>query len=214
MENETNNEPGIVYILTNEAMPDLKIGFTTDLSSRLRSLSNSSVPLPFEVFFAKRVGGARNVEQKMHAAFSKDRVNRGAGREFFMLAPEQAAAALSIAEGEEIVLQDDFTITAQEEQAINEVKKMRPWFKFSMVDIKPGTVLVFFMDDSITCTVVDDRTINFRGENISLGRASELIIKEKGYNWKAISGPNSWMYEGETLYQRRIRMESGDEKDE
>ena len=44
----------IVYLLTNPVMPDLvKIGRTTNLEERLRSLStHSGVPVPFEVFYA------------------------------------------------------------------------------------------------------------------------------------------------------------------
>jgi len=209
MENENQSESSIVYILTNEAMPGyIKIGWTTNLEKRVSDLSNVSVPLPFEVFFAKRVSNGRGIENKMHAAFAKDRINSGAGREFFSLSPEQAAAALSIAEGEEVTPQDDPALTAQEKQEIADIKKIRPRFKFSFVDIKPGDILKFFMDDSITCVVADDREVIFRGEKVSLGHASELVLKEKEYNWKAVSGPNTWIYEGETLYERRLRMEN------
>ena len=46
--------PEIVYLLTNPTMPDqVKIGRTSDLESRLRSLStHSGVPVPFECFYA------------------------------------------------------------------------------------------------------------------------------------------------------------------
>jgi hypothetical protein len=43
----------IVYLLTNPSMPDIvKIGFTSDLTVRMRSLYSSSVPVPFECYFA------------------------------------------------------------------------------------------------------------------------------------------------------------------
>jgi len=47
----------IIYILTNEAMPGyVKIGRTSDLKERIRSLSRpSGVPLPFEVYYASEV---------------------------------------------------------------------------------------------------------------------------------------------------------------
>jgi hypothetical protein len=40
---------GIVYVLTNEAMPGLvKIGYTTDLKERIKKLSQpSGIPAPF-----------------------------------------------------------------------------------------------------------------------------------------------------------------------
>ena len=48
---------GIVYVLTNEAMPGLvKIGYTTDLKRRIKELSQpSGIPAPFECFFAVEV---------------------------------------------------------------------------------------------------------------------------------------------------------------
>ncbi len=44
----------IVYVLTNPTMPGLiKIGRTTNLEQRVKSLSSDTgVPLPFEVFYA------------------------------------------------------------------------------------------------------------------------------------------------------------------
>ncbi|MBT4763384.1 GIY-YIG nuclease family protein, partial [Candidatus Woesearchaeota archaeon] len=45
--------PNIVYVLINPSIPDIvKIGMTSDLTTRMRSLYNSSVPVPFECYFA------------------------------------------------------------------------------------------------------------------------------------------------------------------
>jgi predicted GIY-YIG superfamily endonuclease len=42
----------VVYILTNESMPDLvKIGITDNLERRIRELDNTSTPLHFECFY-------------------------------------------------------------------------------------------------------------------------------------------------------------------
>ncbi len=197
----------IVYILTNEAMPGyVKIGITGDLQTRIKQLSSTSVPVPFECFYAKKVKDARFVENRLQATFSQDRVDSGAGREFFMIQPEQAAAALSLAEGEEIILGDS-TISEQERIAIEEIKKRRPGFNFSMVGIKPGAILTFSLDESITCVVHDSKKVEFNGEVTSLSDAAMKVLESKGLNWKAVSGPGIWMYEGENLYERRIRME-------
>ena len=38
----------IVYILTNQSMPDtIKVGITDNLDRRVRELDNTSTPLPF-----------------------------------------------------------------------------------------------------------------------------------------------------------------------
>lgn len=202
----------IVYILINEAMPGyVKIGITGDLRVRIKQLSSTSVPVPFECFYAKRVKDARFVENKLQTAFSKDRVDSGAGREFFLIQPEQAAAALSLVNGEEIMI-DDSLISEQEKVVIEEIKKRRPGFNFSMVGIKPGSILTFSLDETITCKVHDAKKVEFGGEVVSLSDAAMQVLKLKGLNWKAVSGPGIWMYEGETLYERRIRMEEkGDE---
>lgn len=49
---------GIVYILTNAAMPGyIKIGLTqqNDVALRVKQLDNTSLPLPFECYYSARV---------------------------------------------------------------------------------------------------------------------------------------------------------------
>ena len=60
----------IVYILINEAMPNyVKVGITSDLEQRIRSLDTTGIPLPFECFYATKVKDARFVEKQLHDAF-------------------------------------------------------------------------------------------------------------------------------------------------
>lgn len=66
--------PGIVYLLTNQAMPSLvKIGHIKDCAEknardRMRELSYpSGVPLPFECHYACEVEDATEVEQSFLA---------------------------------------------------------------------------------------------------------------------------------------------------
>jgi len=201
----------IVYILKNEAMPGYtKIGITKDLKKRMKDLSNTSVPVPFECFFAKKVKNARTIEGKMHAAFAKDRVDSGAGREFFLIPAEQAAAALSMVDGEEVIIKDSSFTTKQERVALAEVRKRRPVFNFSSVNINPGSVLTFSMDKTVTCTVVDNRKVRFNDSIVSLSDAALQVLESKGLHWKAVSGPGIWMYEGEILDERRTRFEQGE----
>ena len=65
-------EDGIVYVLSNEAMPGLiKIGLTTrnELQSRINELYTTSVPVPFTCEYASRVDDCAKVEQALHQAF-------------------------------------------------------------------------------------------------------------------------------------------------
>ena len=61
----------------------MKIGRTTNLERRLRSLDNTSVPLPFRCVFAVEVDDENEVERLLHQAFADNRTKTI--REFFQL---------------------------------------------------------------------------------------------------------------------------------
>ncbi|SHN90827.1 hypothetical protein BHECKSOX_987 [Bathymodiolus heckerae thiotrophic gill symbiont] len=85
----------IVYVLTNPSIPDIvKIGMTTDLTTRMRSLYNSSVPVPFECYFACTVEDMSFVERQLHDGFDDFRVNPK--REFFRVDPERVVSILKM----------------------------------------------------------------------------------------------------------------------
>ena len=204
--------PEIVYLLTNPTMPDLvKIGRTTDLEARLRQLStHSGVPVPFECFYACEVANSVKVEKALHDAFGDHRIN--SRREFFRLNPDRAVAIL------ELVAMKDATLTVEvaedqaELDALHREQTRREQFRFSMVDIAPGAVLTFSKDELITATVVDDKRINFQGEVTSTSAAATKLLHRIGWTLRAAQGPLYWVYEGETLAERRIRLENdGDE---
>jgi hypothetical protein len=85
---------GYVYVLTNEAFPDLvKVGFSTkDPSLRVSELSNTSVPTPFKIFYEVLVDDPYELEQKVHARLRDN--GEHAGKEFFRVAPKQALSIL------------------------------------------------------------------------------------------------------------------------
>lgn len=88
---------GIVYVLTNPAMPGLvKIGRTTrgTVDARLAELYTTGVPVPFECEFAGRIEDEARVERAFHTAFGPYRLN--SKREFFEIEPEQAIALLEL----------------------------------------------------------------------------------------------------------------------
>jgi hypothetical protein len=201
----------IVYILVNEAMPGLvKVGRTSDeLAARIRSLSNTSVPLAFELFYACEVDNAYAVERKLHDAFDDHRVSRS--REFFRIAPERVKSALSLAAIREITVGDEVFPTA-EDKADVEIAKKRARFQFSMIGIKPGTELQLERDHTITCQTVDEKNkVEFGGEVMSLSNAALQAVQGLGYDWTAVSGPWAWTYQGRRLDD--IRREIQEEAD-
>jgi hypothetical protein len=195
----------IIYILINEAMPGyVKIGKTsTSLEQRIRELSTStSVPLPFTCFYACTVRDAAFVEHQLHDAFDNNRINPR--REFFQIAPERVVSALKLAEIENITPKKDFVESQADQDALNQARKIRSIFNFSMVDIPVGAELIFSRDENIKAKVLDNRSIEFNGEITSLSNSAQKIL---GYNY-GIAGTDYWMYEGETLDERRQRLES------
>ena len=195
----------IIYILINEAMPGyVKVGKTTNLEQRIRSLDNSSVPLPFECFYACTVKDAAFVERQLLDAFLDHRVR--SSREFFEISPERAVAILKLIEIENVTPEKDFVESKEDQIALNETKKRRAEFNFNMVDIPVGAELVFSRDENIKAKVVDKRNIEFNGEITSLSKSAQRIL---GYDY-GVAGPLYWKYDGETLDERKKRFESGE----
>ena len=195
----------IIYILINEAMPGyVKIGKTTNLEQRIRSLDTTNVPLPFECFYACTVKNATFVEQQLHDAFLDHRVR--SSREFFEISPERAVSALKLAEIENITPKKDFVETQEDQQALNQARTRREVFNFKMVDIPIGAEITFSRDENIRAKVIDNRSIELNGEITSLSTSAQKIL---GYDY-GVAGTDYWMYEGETLDERRRRIESGE----
>ena len=196
----------IVYVLTNPSMPDIvKIGFTTDLTTRMRSLYNSSVPVPFECYFACTVNDMNFVEKQLHDGFDDFRVNPK--REFFRIDPERVVSILKMVMIEDVTPKEDIVEDEIDQRSLDKEKKVRGRFNFDMINVSVGSVLSFVKDPTITSTVVDQHKIEFEDEIHSLSSATLKIVHRMGYTWKQVSGPTYWMYEGETLTELRSRME-------
>ena len=196
----------IIYILINEAMPGyVKIGKTsTSLEQRIRELSTStSVPLPFTCFYACVVENSTFVEHQLHDAFDNNRINPR--REFFQISPERVVAALKLAEIENITPRKDYVESLEDQKALNQVRaEMREKFNFKMVNIPAGAELNFSRDENVKAVVIDNKSISFNGAITSLSASAQKIL---GYDY-GVQGTAYWMYEGETLDERRRRLES------
>ena len=195
----------IIYILINEAMPGyVKIGKTSNLEQRIRSLDTTSVPLPFECFYACTVEDATLVERQLLDAFLDHRVR--SSREFFEISPERAVAILKLVEIENITPKKDFVESQEDQQALNQARTRRTVFNFKMVDIPVGAELIFSRNETIKARVIDNRNIEFNGKIASLSTSAQEIL---GCDY-GVAGTDYWMYEGETLDERRRRFESGE----
>jgi len=199
----------IVYILTNEAMPDLvKIGKTDrELNIRVQEISRQTgVPLPFEIYFACEVDNMDIVESSLHDAFLDHRINPR--KEFFRINPERIVSVLKLLQKEDITPKYDLLEDEQEKNAINIAKERRARFNFKFVDIAVGSELRFYYDENIICSVASDREVLYADETTSLNQLTLKLLKDTGRVWKSVQGPAFWMYEGESLDDRRRRLES------
>jgi hypothetical protein len=192
-------EAGIIYVLTNPAMPNLiKIGFTSseDVKSRMAQLYQSGVPLPFDCVYAARVNDYEKVEKALHTAFAPDRINPK--REFFEIESTQAIAIIQLLELENVTPK-----VAKEKEVVDEIerdageayaKKKRPRFSFEDMHIPVGSVLVSISNGE-TAKVSSDRTIIFRDEETSLTNATRIIL---GNSYQVAPGPY-WTFNGKKL---------------
>jgi len=77
---------GIVYIVKNPSFKDdiIKIGITRNFDQRLKDLSGSNVPYPFECLYACEVKDCREVESAIHDICKSTRIRK----EFFNTDPK------------------------------------------------------------------------------------------------------------------------------
>lgn len=199
--------PNTIYILTNEAMPGLvKIGLTQNLEQRMRELSTASgVPLPFDCHYAAEVPEHVRVEGLLHQLFSEHRINPR--REFFRIPPEKAVIALQIGGFKDVTPGDDGAEDEVEKAAVERVRARRERISLSAIGIKPGHVLSFSRDPNRIVDVVEDNKVRMNGEVMTLSRAAIRALNEMGFPTTHASGSVYWKYEGETLDERRQRLE-------
>lgn len=184
---------GYVYILTNAAMPGyIKIGLTQqdDVALRVKQLDNTSLPLPFECYFAARVPDCSRVERTSHFVFGEKRA-RG-NREFFTAQPDLVKAIIELVAIEDVSPTDaEQDITPQERQEIEAEQQRRT---LGGLGLQIGTVLTFLKDPEVTCEVYDARKVFFRGEVVSLSRAALTAIHDMGFTWPTANGFEYWTY--------------------
>lgn len=198
----------IVYILTNEAMPGyIKIGRTEQgVAQRMSSLDSTSVPLPFQCYYAARVSDYAKVEKVLHTAFGDSRVR--ASREFFKMDPYRAKVILEHIALEDVTPSDDTSTDSEGKEALEKASRYGIRFDLFRYGIPQGAVLEYVSDPQITCTVVDQYTVDFRGSQVSISRAAVLANAERGGKASALQGPIWWLYEGQTLASIREEADS------
>lgn len=184
-------------------MPDyIKIGRTNDIDRRIRDLDWTNMPLPFQCYYAATVKDVNFVERQIHTAFADNRARTN--REFFKMNPERVVAIIKLVEIENVTPNRQVEETPEVKEELSKIYKKR--FNFEAVGIPLGAVLQFIRDRSITAVVTQGSNVEIQGAVKSLSRAAQDLL-HVAY---PVQGPIFWVYEDETLDERRRRIESGE----
>ena len=192
---------GIVYVLTNPAMPKMvKIGRTgNDVDTRLSQLYSTGVPLPFECAYAARVADMDKVEKAFHNAFGPYRVNPK--REFFSIEPEQAIGLLDVMKLEDVtpeVQLEAEQVDVEGNTAATKFTRLRskPKLNYLEMGIELNSALVF-IDGKTICKVLNERKVLFKDVPWSLTALTKELLGVPG---KSIGGPAKyWTYQSKSL---------------
>ena len=117
-------------------------------------------------------------------------------------------AALKIAAISDVTPRVEVLTAPSDSEAVEANAVRADRFRISQADVPVGATLTFARDEYIKATVEDDTTIEFEGKHTSLSNAALVAIRRLGDEWKAIQGAMYWIYEGETLLERRDRKEN------
>lgn len=213
---------GVIYILTNPSFPDyVKIGYADDIKTRLNQLNRSEcIPFAFRVYATYEVSN-RLVDLKLHNLIDQLNPNlrsietfngKQRKREFYAMSPDEAYAILeAIAEihgyTDRLTLWEMNEEEAKEQETAQEIaveqRSRAANFTFSEARIPVGATLEFYNNPDITCTVVDDRRVNYQGEVMYLTTLAKLITGKK----TGVAGPRYFKYKGAPLWDIDNRTE-------
>jgi hypothetical protein len=209
-EETTETGEGYIYIIENDAFetPVVKIGKAKNLSQRINTL-NTAVPLPFICRKASKVEDMNEVEKFLHKTFRHAKHHwRG---EFFQIEWDVVADVLALFEKEDATYQAPQPTTEEVDSITTTNRRKNRNFNFEMVKIEPGAVLKLASNEEVTAKVVDNKSkVEYEGKEYSI---SGLAKQLKGLSY-GVNGTLHWMYEGETLQERREQLEAQAQEEE
>lgn len=214
---------GVIYILVNPAFSNLvKIGYTDNIESRLKSLNrNSGLPDPYHVYATYKVK-KRLEDLKLHALIDSldSGLRHAKNKEFYEMTPEKAydiLSAIAQINGNEDLLelnpaQDSFfdvsNTNKREENVLPEVQEKnnsrRAPLTFGLLSIPVGSKLVYKDNQDIVVTTADDKSnVIYNGKNYTLSGVVKFL--KKGGSWQ---GGDYFLYNGKKLTALRMEMEN------
>ncbi|MBQ3012971.1 MAG: GIY-YIG nuclease family protein [Clostridia bacterium] len=189
---------GYIYILTNPSFRDwVKIGYADNVEERVKQLnSKECTPFAFRIYATYEVN-SRLMDKKIHTII--DILNRNLRsideyngqrrvREFFAISPEDAYAVFkAMAEindcperlkkwelSTESIRDEELAENVAEEMEIKRQVRCANW-TFDSWNIPVGAVLINVDNPDIKCTVIDNKSIEYNGEIMSMTRLAKLV---------------------------------------
>ena len=214
-----NKEPGYVYILTNESFREdwVKIGKTTDMAKRLKSLNTTALPLPFKVYATIKTCKYEELEKIIHKQIDRLtdlRINQS--REFFNVHPAQALdifldQATALEDAEVVKYENGKTRqmypVQEKSKEVQDKKPQRPPFDFSMVGLNVGDK-VMFEALNLEVKVAGKNKVEYEGRLWSLSAFCGTYLPENMRNHSdAYQGPKYFSFQGKTLWEIRLERE-------
>lgn len=212
-------EFGYVYILTNPSFREdwVKIGKSSrPVDVRSKELDNTAVPLPFEIYATLKTAKFDKVEKQIHKQIDRlTDLRIRQNREFFNIAPSDALDIMrdiaDLLEDAELAVYVDgkpvISKSKEEDKKIETENKERraqkPAFKFHMIGLKVGDIVVF--DElNLSVPVASDDKVEYHGRLWSLSAFTrEFLPKNKQNASGAYQGPKYFSYKCKTLSELR-----------
>lgn len=215
---------GVIYILTNPSFKEyVKIGYADDIKTRLAQLNRSEcTPFAFRIYATYEVN-TRLTDMRLHDMIDKlnpalraiDNVDgKKRVREFYAMSAEDAYSlfeAMAEIHGtqDKLKLYKPTKKQEEDEKIADEVKaeydKAKP-LTFSEYGIPIGSTLEYSNrgneNSGKTCTVIDERTVEYDGKSWSLSG----LAKEFSHSKYGVQGPKYFKYNGEWLTDIRKRL--------
>ena len=210
---------GYIYVLTNPSFPEyVKIGYADNVDARVVQLNRSEcTPFAFKKYAVLPVVN-RLADKSVHKLIdrfkpelrAKENVNgKIRVREFFAMTAQEAVEILDTIGGIygetpqlfEQTVEEKYDQEIAEKAAIASERKSP--FSFFKCGIKEGELITYIHDINITCTVANDREINFNGKLTSLSALAKKLLNRKS----GVQGTLHFAYNGEILSALRKRLE-------
>lgn len=201
--------------MTTNTPEIVKIGKTANFEQRMRELESNGKSnfTGLKRKFAIETNGYSSKEELIHRVFARDRFT---GTEFFKISDINLVIDLMKAIGRQIyppILNDDYQDSSQYiRQDISRMEtangRKRHPTKFAMVDIPIGAKLQWKQNPAIEVEVVSvTNKVKYDSKILALTSMDRYLgEKFNGYQGGG-SGYDEFLYQGETIMQRRNRLE-------